>query len=245
MSHTLFISDLHLSEDRPDITKAFEYFVANHINKQTDALYILGDLFEYWIGDDDNSRFNQHIIDILNNISQLTKVYFIHGNRDFAIGERFAKQANLTLLPELKVIDLYGANTLILHGDSLCTMDVEFMKFRKKSRKKWWQTMMLALPLFYRRHFANKSRERSKKAQLYKTEEIMDVTPFEVVNQMTLHDVNLMIHGHTHRPDIHRIGEAPDQSTRIVLGDWYEQGSYLVVDDKGFELKGFRLNPYK
>lgn len=237
MSHTLFISDLHLSQDRPDITKAFEYFANHQINTQTDALYILGDLFEYWIGDDDDSQFNQTIINIIKEISKKTTVYFIHGNRDFAIGERFATQANLTLLPELKVIDLYGVDTLILHGDSLCTMDVEFMKFRKKSRKKWWLTMMLALPLFYRRHFANKSRKRSQIAQQDKDDDIMDVTPFEVINQMALHSVNLMIHGHTHRPDIHRIGEAPDQSTRIVLGDWYEQGSYLIVDERGFELK--------
>lgn len=236
MSHTLFISDLHLSEDRPDITQALLLFCKQNINKETDALYILGDLFEYWIGDDDNSPFNLQIIQLLNNISKTTPVYFIHGNRDFAIGERFAKAANVTVLPELKVIDLYGTPTLILHGDSLCTMDLEFMKFRAKSRKKWWQTMMLALPLWYRRHYANKSRKRSKQSQMNKAEEIMDVTPYEVVNQMALHDVNLMIHGHTHRPDIHTIEQADNNKTRIVLGDWYSQGSYLVVDETGFNL---------
>jgi UDP-2,3-diacylglucosamine hydrolase len=237
MSYTLFIADLHLCHSRPDMTDAFFKFIREQVSDDCDALYILGDFFEYWIGDDNNTPFHANIAKTIKGVSNRLPVYFIHGNRDFLLGQQFAKSAGMTLLPELQVIDLYGQPTLILHGDSLCTLDADFMKFRKKSRKKWWQTMMLSLPLFIRRHIARKARRKSKMANQHKNSEIMDVTPYEVIKQMIAHDVDLMIHGHTHRPNIHFIDESDPPKQRIVLGDWYNQGSYLVCTVDGHELK--------
>jgi UDP-2,3-diacylglucosamine hydrolase len=236
MSQTLFISDLHLSESRPDMTQAFLTFLQNKITKDCDALYILGDFFEFWIGDDDKNPFHDSLIKALKSTSTKVPVYFIHGNRDFLVGKKFAKACGMTLLPEQKVIDLYGRNTLIMHGDSLCTLDIDFMKFRRKSRSNWWQTMILMLPLFVRRRIAQKQRLRSQMAQNSKSDEIMDVTPFEVINQMALNEVDLLIHGHTHRPAIHILDENESLGERIVLGDWYNQGSYLICSDEGNEL---------
>ncbi|NQZ06777.1 MAG: UDP-2,3-diacylglucosamine diphosphatase [Algicola sp.] len=236
MPHTLFISDLHLSAERPDMTEAFFTFLRQRINQDTDALYILGDFFEYWIGDDDKTPFHDQVIKALKSVSSKLPVYFIHGNRDFLIGQKFAKQCGMTLLPEQQVIALYGSPALIMHGDSLCTLDLDYMKFRRKSRSKWWQTMILALPLFVRRRIATNARRKSKMAQQGKDSEIMDVTPYEVINQMALNGVDLLIHGHTHRPAIHIIEDTDPLQQRIVLGDWYTQGSYLVCTAQGQEL---------
>jgi UDP-2,3-diacylglucosamine hydrolase len=236
MPYTLFISDLHLTVDRPNITRAFLAFVRNKMVNDCDALYILGDFFEYWIGDDDHNPFHQQIIEALKALSERTPVYFIHGNRDFMIGEKFAKACNLTLLPEHHLIDLYGRDTLIMHGDTLCTLDIEYMKFRRKTRRKLWQKTMLLLPLFIRRRIAQNARKNSQKAQKNKNSQILDVTPYEVISQMAKNQVDLLIHGHTHRPAIHIMNENDPPTQRIVLGDWYEQGSYLIASPGSNEL---------
>ncbi|GAA5136850.1 UDP-2,3-diacylglucosamine diphosphatase [Thalassotalea piscium] len=233
---TYFIADLHLAQNRPDITACFLSFLKNDaLNAQT--LYILGDLFEYWIGDDDNSPF---VIEIARGLKELadsgTAIYFIHGNRDFLLGKRFAKKAGMTLLPEVDTIELYGEKIVILHGDTLCTKDVAYQKFRKKSRTWWWQTMIKSLPLFVRRKIAENYRKQSANATAMKSQDIMDVTESEVEKCLEQHQSLLMIHGHTHRPNIHNVNVNGKQAKRIVLGDWYEQGAWLKFDKNGYQL---------
>ena len=233
---TYFIADLHLSEQRPDITGCFLTFLKEQA-PQAETLYILGDLFEYWIGDDDDSPFVNQIANALKSLSNSgTNIYFIHGNRDFLLGKRYAKKAGMTLLPELETVDLYGQKALILHGDTLCTQDVDYQAFRKKSRTWWWQGIMKSLPLFVRKNIAENYRKKSANAKMGKSLEIMDVTPSEVVSQLEKYHCQLMIHGHTHRPAVHDLQANQADATRIVLGDWYEQGAWLKVTPEGFEL---------
>ncbi len=228
MPFTYFIADLHLSADRPDITRCLMQFLqTDAIN--ADALYVLGDLFEVWIGDDNVTPFNTEIANVFKAVSTHCPVYFIHGNRDFAIRDKWLNKAGMTLLNEQEVIDLYGTPTLLTHGDELCTKDVAYQKFRKKSRGWWWPRLMLALPLWYRQRVANNGRAQSKKNQTHLKPEIMDVTPEEVVKAMEKWQVQRMIHGHTHRPNIHELTANNKPATRIVLGDWYDQGSVLKV----------------
>ncbi|MEW6990713.1 UDP-2,3-diacylglucosamine diphosphatase [Colwelliaceae bacterium 6441] len=233
---TYFIADLHLAQNRPDITACFLTFLKNEaIHAQ--ALYILGDLFEYWIGDDDDSLFIQEVAEGLNELNKKgVEIFYIHGNRDFLLGKRYAKQAGMTLLPEVYVIDLYGEKVAIMHGDTLCTRDVDYQAFRKKSRSWWWQAIVKSLPLFVRRKMAENYRSQSAEATAQKSQDIMDVTEGEVVNYLERYDCQLMIHGHTHRPNIHKIRANNQEAQRIVLGDWYEQGSWLKFDGTGFEL---------
>lgn len=240
MRQTYFISDLHLTETRPDICSAFFDFLDTHMTSEVDALYILGDFFEVWVGDDHQTPFTQDIAARLNALSKLgIKVYFVHGNRDFLIGQQFARQAGMTLLPEQAVIDLYGVQTVILHGDEMCTQDEAYQAFRKKSRGWWWPKLMLAMPLWYRKNVARKARERSKLSQMDKPPEVLDVT-FEAVSAMfDKYAVKDMIHGHTHRPKIHK--DEISGSTRTVLGDWYSQSSYLVANKNGLTL---HANPF-
>ncbi|WP_417360631.1 UDP-2,3-diacylglucosamine diphosphatase [Gallaecimonas pentaromativorans] len=229
----LFIADLHLSPERPDILAAFRRFMQDDAPK-AERLYVLGDLFEAWIGDDDNSEFNQAVIALFKaNAERGVAQYFIHGNRDFLISQRFARAAGMALLPEETVIDLYGTPALILHGDSLCTLDADYQAFRKKSRSWFWQWRMQLLPLWLRRRIARKARAKSQAANAMKSDTIMDVTPSEVDKVMAAHQVGLLIHGHTHRPNRHP--EANGE--RIVLGDWYEQGSVLIVTEDEIRLE--------
>ncbi|MED5524112.1 UDP-2,3-diacylglucosamine diphosphatase [Gallaecimonas pentaromativorans] len=229
----LFIADLHLSPERPDIFAAFRRFMQDDAPK-AERLYVLGDLFEAWIGDDDNSEFNQAVIALFKaNAERGVAQYFIHGNRDFLISQRFARAAGMALLPEETVIDLYGTPALILHGDSLCTLDADYQAFRKKSRSWFWQWRMQLLPLWLRRRIARKARAKSQAANAMKSDTIMDVTPSEVDKVMAAHQVGLLIHGHTHRPNRHP--EANGE--RIVLGDWYEQGSVLIVTEDEIRLE--------
>lgn len=202
-----------------------------------DALYILGDLFEYWIGDDDRSPFNQRIAAIIRRVSDTIPTFFIHGNRDFAIGEAFAAEAGFTILKEQSIIDLYGKRVLISHGDELCTRDIEYMKFRKKSRGWWWPRLMSSTPLSFRRNLAQRGREKSRKNKGYLTKSIMDVTKSEVDRIMKNNQVNLFIHGHTHRPNIHEFEIDDNKVKRIVLGDWYTQGSVLIASKDEFSLE--------
>lgn len=241
MAHTLFIADLHLSADRPDISEAFLRFMANDAPK-ADALYVLGDLFEAWIGDDDHNPFTAQVKQAFHTLTRGgVPCFFIHGNRDFLLGKRFAAETGITLLPEQQVIHLYGQRTLIMHGDSLCTRDLEYMAFRKKSRGWWWPRLMLMLPLAMRRKIAENGRRKSRQNYQHKPQEIMDVTPAEVLRVMREQGVDTLIHGHTHRPAIHHFEMNGKAAKRVVLGDWYSQASVLVVDRQGMRLQSSAL----
>lgn len=226
---TYFIADLHLSENRPDITACFLSFLEKDAPK-AEKLYILGDLFEAWVGDDDDSDFVATVAQALLTLSQLNvQIYYIHGNRDFLLGKSYAKKSGMTLLPEICLIDLYGKPTIIMHGDTLCTRDIAYQKFRKKSRSWWWQAIIKSLPLSLRKKIAADYRKKSTAATAVKSQDIMDVTDSEVVNCLENYQSQLMIHGHTHRPYIHHITANEKAAQRIVLGDWYEQGAWLKV----------------
>jgi UDP-2,3-diacylglucosamine hydrolase len=238
---TYFISDLHLSADRDDINQCLFTFLSEQAPK-ADALYVLGDLFEVWIGDDDQNNFTLSIAEAFNALRRLeVPVYFIHGNRDFLIRQHFAKQAGFKILPEQVVIDLYGEPTLIMHGDELCTKDIEYQAFRKKARSWWWPRIMLSLPLSMRRKLAEKGRATSKQKQSKLSAEIMDVTPQEVISYMQKFAVKRLVHGHTHRPAIHQLELNGRPAERIVLGDWYDQGSVLKVSKEYTDLSSLNL----
>lgn len=240
MAITYFISDLHLGEDFPEITACFEKFMTDSAPK-ADALYVLGDLFEVWIGDDNVTAFNEHIASLFRQASSQLPIYFIHGNRDFAIGKKFASKAGFSILEEQTVIDLYGTPTLLLHGDELCTKDIEYQKFRKRARTTWWKTLMGALPLSLRRYIAKRGRAVSKNNKQRLAADIMDVTPDEVVKALEAYNVQTMIHGHTHRPAVHPLQANGQAATRIVLGDWYDQGSILEATPQSLTLKAIQF----
>ena len=234
---TLFIADLHLSANRPDITKRFQQFMMEEAI-HADALYVLGDLFEMWVGDDDQSPFHQTIIQSFRQLTESgVPCYFIHGNRDFLIQSRFAQASGITLLPEEIVIDLYHTPTLILHGDTLCTLDEKYQNYRKKVHQPWLQKLFLALPLIWRQKIGDNMRQNSQQTNNQKSNRIMDVTPDAVEMAFKCHGVQNMIHGHTHRPNVHHSQLQNTKLTRTVLGDWYEQGSVLICTPKGQTLE--------
>ncbi len=217
---TLFISDLHLEESRPDITEAFLGFLKEKANG-VEQLYILGDFFEAWIGDDERTPLQEQIAAALRAVNESgTEIFLMHGNRDFLIGHDFCDRAGATLLDDPTVVDLYGTPTLLMHGDSLCTADVEYQKFRANMRNPQWQQMILQRPLADRQQMARQLREISMAKNQGKAETIMDVTPEEVVKDMEAHGVQRLIHGHTHRPAEHHLQANGQPTKRIVLGDW-------------------------
>ena len=228
MSETLFISDLHLCGARPAVTELFLDFLERRAGT-ADALYILGDLFEYWIGDEgvDHPDHQAIIIGMAALAAGGTPLYVMHGNRDFLMGERFAAATGCTLLPDPTVVDLYGTPTLLMHGDSLCTDDQEYMLFRRMVRDPRWQQEFLARPLAERIQVAEHYREYSKMSTASKKPEIMDVNPAAVEQALREHKVLRLIHGHTHRPGEHRLRLDGHEARRIVLGDWYDHGSIL------------------
>jgi UDP-2,3-diacylglucosamine hydrolase len=233
---TYFIADLHLAQNRPDMTTCFLRFLKNEAT-QAQRLYILGDLFEAWIGDDDDSAYLTKIANALSTLSALgTTIYYIHGNRDFLLGHRFAKKSAMILLPEIDLIELYGKSVVIMHGDTLCTRDVGYQKFRKKSRSWWWQAIVKNLPLSLRKKMAADYRKKSAAATAMKPQDIMDVTPDEVIQCLESYDSQLLIHGHTHRPAVHELTANNKEAKRIVLGDWYEQGAWLKVTPTSMQL---------
>lgn len=235
MNKTLFIADLHLDEKQPHITHLFLRFLETQTAK-ADALYILGDLFEVWVGDDENTPLQGKVKHLLRTLSQQLPIYFIHGNRDFLLGSHYARQAGMQLLSEHETINLYGKPTLIMHGDTLCTRDVRYQKFRKKVRKRLYQKLFLQLPLKTRQKIASKIRAKSKMNTQQTDLSIMDVTPSETVKQMTLANVELLIHGHTHRPAIHEL----TTGKRAVLPAWHQVGGGLVYQaDHQFALHQF------
>lgn len=235
MSTILVIADLHLEADRPDITQCFFDFLDQicQQSNQYQALYILGDLFEVWFGDDNPSQLNKDVAAKLKHTSAHLPIYFIHGNRDFLVGKHYAKQCNMTLLPEQHQIQAFGKSIVFMHGDQLCLDDVDYQKFRKKSRTWWWQFIMLSLPLSFRMEKARKIREKSKQSQMHKTADIMDVAEYEVARMLEQTGCDWLVHGHTHRPNIHQY----DNKQRIVVGDWYTQGSVLELSEQGAVLK--------
>lgn len=239
MAYTLFIADLHLSAQRPDITQAFLDFI-NTQAQSADALYILGDLFEVWIGDDNPEPLLATVAEALRSLSSNTPLYFIHGNRDFLLKQQYAARAGMQLLPQQHVINLYGTPTLIMHGDSLCTLDIKYQKFRRWWDQGWWQRLMLSLPLWYRQRLAQKARAKSAIAKAsynaMGSANIMDVTPDEVPRVMASYGVTHLIHGHTHRPGVQALTINGRPAKRYVLGDWYTQSSYLQVAQDHWQL---------
>ncbi len=230
---TLFISDLHLQPEREDITRAFEGFMQREA-QAADALYILGDFFEVWVGDDDDAPFNQRIADTLTTFSNSGRpLYLMSGNRDFLMGEAWAQRCGATLLGETEAISLHGTDTLLLHGDSLCTRDEPYMAFRQMARSPAWQAELLGKSLEERRMIARQLRQQSKSMSSMKAEDIMDVTPAEVVALLEQHHCQRMIHGHTHRPARHSLEANGANAERIVLGDWDTHGWWLQADNDG------------
>ncbi|WP_324723778.1 UDP-2,3-diacylglucosamine diphosphatase [Lelliottia sp. JS-SCA-14] len=233
---TLFIADLHLQTEEPAITAGFLRFLRGEA-LSADALYILGDLFEAWIGDDDPNPLHREIAAAIKAlVDSGVPCFFIHGNRDFLIGKGFARESGMTLLPEEKVLDLYGRKVLIMHGDTLCTDDTGYLAFRAKVHTPWIQTLFLALPLFIRNRIAAKMRAGSKAANSSKSMTIMDVNPQAVVDVMEKHRVQWLIHGHTHRPDVHSLTANGEPAHRVVLGAWHTEGSMVKVTPDGVEL---------
>lgn len=238
----LLISDLHLEEQRPDITEAFLTFLRTRA-PQASALYILGDFFEVWIGDDGMSPFQHQIADALRKLSERgTKVYLMHGNRDFLIGRAFCRAANCTLLKDPSLIEIEGQPALLMHGDSLCTLDVDYMKLRRWLRNPISLFILRHLPLATRHKLARKLRNESHAQTRMKAREIVDVTQTEVERIMHKYGVRTLIHGHTHRPAEHHFELNGKPAIRWVLGDWDKQGWALQIDDTGFQQSPFPLS---
>lgn len=238
---TLFISDLHLCGERPAITALFLDFLARDA-RAADALYILGDLFEYWLGDEAVSQpAHKPIMDGLRAAAAHVPIYVMHGNRDFLIGAGFERAAGCRLIPDPTRVELYGTPVLLMHGDSLCTADAEHMAFRAMVRNEKWQLEFLAKSVAEREAIAREYRAYSKMATSKKSLEIMDVTQEAVEAAMRQHHVLHLIHGHTHRPREHALTIDGKAAKRVVLGDWYEQGSVLRVNAKGWVLETLPL----
>ena len=232
MQKTYFIADLHLSENRPHLLALFRQFMQEQ-SPEAEKLYILGDLFDFWIGDDEQSDLIREVQQLIKHLTeQGVPCYFQHGNRDFLIGKKFAKACGLTLLPTYHVIDLYGTPTLLCHGDTLCVDDVKYQHYRKKVHQKWRQWLFLHLPLKVRLNIAEKIRAKSRQDKQLKSTEIMDVNADFVQQMFAQFHVTQMIHGHTHRQKHHEI---PPHFHRIVLGDWGETSSLLEVTPHSIE----------
>ena len=234
MSHSLFISDLHLATDRPRIVEQFLAFLAGPA-RGADALYVLGDLFEYWAGDDDlEDPLNERVAHAFAALSGTgTALAFMHGNRDLLVGREFARRSGARLLEDPTLVDLHGTPTLLMHGDTLCIDDLEYQKFRAYARDETNQAKFLALPLAARHAEMESLRSRSESAKLDKTSDIMDVNVGAVEEALRRAAYPRLIHGHTHRPGRHVHVVDGHTCERWVLGDWYENGSYLRCDANG------------
>ena len=236
-----FISDLHLTEERPEITTAFFSFLEN-IAVKADHLYILGDLFEIWIGDDLENELSKSVKCHLNTLSKNScKVYFMHGNRDFLIGKKFSKDCGIQLIDDPINININNSNILLMHGDSLCTEDIKYQKFRATTRTKSWKEGFLRKTIEERILIAESLRSKSKAEIKEKNEVIMDVSEEEVIKVMSQNKTSFLIHGHTHRPKIHDIKLATGPAHRVVLGDWDSYGWYIWMNKSSWELKKFLI----
>ncbi len=233
---TLFVSDLHLSPQRPVIVEAFIEFLGREA-RAAEALYVLGDCFDRWLGDDDETPPHREVIEALARLTESgVPVWMLHGNHDFLIGPGFEAETRCRLLPDPSVIRLYGERALIMHGDTLCTDDVGYQAFRAYARDPVTQRAFLDQPLDERAREADRLRAESKTHTRLKPEEIMDVNAQAVIDAMCVHDVRLLIHGHTHRPGVQSVDLGDRTGTRVVLGDWYERDSVLVWDEQGYRL---------
>jgi UDP-2,3-diacylglucosamine hydrolase len=233
----LFISDLHLSPERPVVTRAFLRFLDKQAST-AEALFILGDLFEVWVGDDDSCPTG---IEVQNGIRQLVNngvtVFIQHGNRDFLIGKRFARDTGATMLADEHLVEYRDQTALLMHGDTLCTDDIDYIRFRRKIRHPVTMWLLRLLPLNFRQKLANNMRAKSKAANANKPSAIMDVNAVAVDAVMDKYQIGTLIHGHTHRPARHAVANGE----RIVLGDWHDQGWYIVWDNAGLKLECFDI----
>jgi len=233
MRDWLFISDLHLAPERPQIIDLFERFVSE-IAVRADTLYILGDFVEYWLGDDDRAEGLNTAFSAFNQLKEAgTNVFMMHGNRDFLIGDDLAARCHFQLIEDPLPIQIQNHPALLMHGDTLCTDDVDYQKFRTMVRNTDWQNDFLSKPLKEREQIALSLREQSKQATADKSPDIMDVNQDAVVETIRHHGISTLIHGHTHRPAIHEFEIDGNPVKRIVLGDWYETGSYLRIPEEG------------
>lgn len=236
MATTLFISDLHLDASRPATTRALAAFLARH--QGCEQLFILGDLFEAWLGDDDDAPLVAEVAAILRDFTAAgARLGVMVGNRDFLLGPAFCERTGAHLLADPTVIDLYGEPTLLMHGDSLCTADAEYQAFRRLARDPDWQTQLLQQPLARRRELGAELRARSRDANSMKSADIMDVTEAEVQEQMRRHGVRQLIHGHTHRPARHESAAG----LRWVLGAWEENGWFISASPEDVSLDSFPI----
>jgi len=226
----LLISDLHLQTARPDLTQAFLVFIATRA-RDVSALYILGDLFNVWVGDDDDAPLCKDVSQALKELAVSgTAVYLLHGNRDFLLGTRYAEECGASLLSEPYLLQHMGRTYLLLHGDVLCTRDTDYQNFRTLVRDPQWQQQFLARPLAERRAFAEQARSQSLTMSSNKPSDIMDVTQGAVEQVLLEQQVPTMIHGHTHRPAVHQFTSNDLAYERIVLGDWDKYGWFLQLD---------------
>ncbi len=233
---TLLIADIHLGNEHPEISQRFCEFL-NREAASAEALYILGDLFEVWIGDDGVQPEHETAIAALRQLAHSgVPIYVMHGNRDFLLGPAFETMSGCTLINDPIVIDLYGTPTLLMHGDSLCIDDHEYIEFRAQMRSRAWQEQLLSQSVEQRLAIARHYREESRRRSQCKALEIMDVNAAAVVDVMEEHGVARLIHGHTHRPALHALVVDYHPAQRIVLGDWYEQQSVLRCDKNGCHL---------
>jgi UDP-2,3-diacylglucosamine hydrolase len=232
----LFLSDVHLDVERPATIETFVDFIQRE-GIQAERLFILGDLFEVWVGDDED---DPRILPVLEALATLkayeVPCYVMHGNRDFLIGEGFAKRTGCRIMSDYVTVEIYGKAMLLTHGDLLCTDDTAYMKLRTTVRDSEWQQSFLQKPIAERRAIAASMRARSKTETAAKASDIMDVNQNAVAQTMHSHGVQYLIHGHTHRPGVHRFELDGQTATRIVLGDWYDQGTVLTWDRRGFKL---------
>lgn len=238
---TLFISDLHLSPGNPELTQLVVTFLQQQTT-EISALYILGDIFNTWLGDDVVPEEYNPLIEQLHQLKkQGISIYLMVGNRDFMLGQSFAKRCGAELLNDPNLISLYGHQVLLMHGDSLCTDDISYQRYRLWSRNKFLQWWFLRLPRRFRHRISDKIKQKSREQKQNKTAMIMDVNNDAVLKTINKHDVKYLIHGHTHRPAIHQQTVDNRDFYRIALGDWHDQISYLKCDKHSLKLVDQRI----
>jgi len=228
----IFISDLHLSAQQPCITNKFREYL-NSLPADAEALYILGDLFEVWIGDDAATSFQLKIAEFLKSASKKCPIYFMAGNRDFLLGKAYCTQSNMIYLNDPSVIELYGHKTLLLHGDSLCTQDTLYQLYRHIVRSRIFKFLFLSFPLTYRKNIASKMRQRSKQNNQHKRDTLMDVDNKALKKLMSKYNCTQAVYGHTHRPSIYFYEMNAEIKKVFVLSDWHKQGNVLIFDEDG------------